>query len=82
MEYLVIIVVIVIALNLFVSVYLAKRDDLNRFQKVAQILIVWLVPLVGALGLWQFHRSQDNESIQAHKRTFGGGTVDSAGSGD
>lgn len=39
-----IIVGIAILLNIVVSVFLARRDDLESFQKGAQIFIVWLIP--------------------------------------
>jgi len=35
------------------------RDDLESFQKFAQIIIVWLIPLIAAIGIWVFHRSND-----------------------
>jgi hypothetical protein len=34
----------------------------SSFQKVAQCLIVWLVPLLGAVGIWAFVRSQYNRA--------------------
>ncbi len=50
-------------LNLIVSVYIARRDDLDKFQKIAQIVIVWLIPYLSAIGIWLFHRSGDSSSI-------------------
>jgi hypothetical protein len=32
----------------------------TRFQKSAQVAIVWCVPLFGALGIWAFLRAQYN----------------------
>ncbi|WP_350624165.1 hypothetical protein, partial [Pseudoalteromonas sp. 24-MNA-CIBAN-0067] len=51
---------IAMLLNIVVSIFLVRRDDLETFQKGAQIFIVWLIPFVGALALWIFHRSQDD----------------------
>jgi hypothetical protein len=65
---------IITLLNILVSVFIAKRDDLESFQKKSQIFIVWLVPVVAALGLWLLNRSHD---IKANKkRTFGGGSTE------
>lgn len=33
---------------------------LSAFQKLAQCSIVWLVPIIGAVGIWAFLRSQYN----------------------
>ncbi|MBS9830301.1 hypothetical protein [Vibrio alginolyticus] len=53
------------------SVYVATRSELNSFQKVAQIIIIWLIPVIAAIGLYVFHRSQ---SVSYGPSTeFGGG---------
>ena len=70
---------IYIAISLAVSVFLAKRDDLDNVQKIAQIFLVWLIPYIAAIALWQFHKSQDRP-IQSHSE-FGGGPRDSSGAG-
>jgi hypothetical protein len=62
---------IAILLNIVVSIFLARRDDLETFQKGAQIFIVWLIPFFAAIGLWLLNRSQD-APIKKHK-TFGEG---------
>jgi len=70
---------IYIAISLAVSVFLAKRDDLDNVQKTAQIVLVWLIPYIAAIALWQFHKSQDLP-IKKHSE-FGGGPRDSSGDG-
>lgn len=74
-------VVLIVAsvLNVLVSVFLFKRDDLEPFQKGAQVLIVWLIPFVAAIGLWMFNKSNDVEVTS--KKEFGGGPQDSSGAG-
>ncbi|SFC11762.1 hypothetical protein [Pseudoalteromonas denitrificans] len=62
---------VVALMNLFVSIYLTKRDDLETFQKVAQIILVWLIPVAAAIGFWLFHRSQDVQLSPS--KLFGGG---------
>ena len=74
-----VIVGIAILLNIVVSVFLARRDDLESFQKGAQILIVWLVPFFAAIGLWLLNRSQDAPARST--KSFGGGPQDSSGGG-
>ncbi|WP_153915974.1 hypothetical protein [Shewanella sp. TC10] len=74
---------IIILINLAASIYLVKRDDLEQFQKVAQIILVWLIPLVAAVGLWAFNRSQDMPVSSS--KSFGGGVnknTDITGTGD
>jgi hypothetical protein len=73
---------IVILLDIAVSIFLLQRDDLEPFQKGAQIFIVWLIPLFAATGLWLFHRSQ-NAPLKSSK-PFGGESANnsSIGSGD
>jgi len=66
-----IIIVTLILLNIFVSIYLFRRDSLDQFQKIAQTILVWLIPFIGAIVLWLFHRSQDDE-ITRSKPKFGG----------
>lgn len=69
---------ILIIANLFVSVALSRNDVLDRFQKVVQILIVWVIPFLGAIGLWIFHLSQ-GEDNSSSGGSFGGGHNDSIG---
>lgn len=45
-----VIILIAAALHIGISVFIARRDDLNLSQKVLQILIVWLIPFVAAIG--------------------------------
>ncbi len=71
---------VLVLINSYVSIFLLRRDDLESIQKVLQIVIVWLIPLIGAIGLWLFHRSQDdNDSKKPGTGSFGGGSNDSIG---
>jgi hypothetical protein len=56
-----------ILLNFVVTIYICKRDDLNRFQKVAQSILVWLIPIFAAIGLWVFHRNSDKNDVKHMK---------------
>ena len=79
MDYLVVSIVVLVFLNVFVSIYLFKRTDLDRFQKVAQATIVWLIPFIGAIGLWLLSRSHDSDNNKPGGGSFGGGSQDSIG---
>jgi len=62
---------VIVLLNVIVSVLLIKRDDLEVFQKVVQVILVWLIPFFAAVGLWLFYRSQDKP--KSPPKSFGGG---------
>ena len=71
-------------LNIAVSIFLLRREDLEPFQKGAQIFIVWLVPIFGSIIMWRINKSHDAEFKR--KKAFGGGAsslgaYDSAGDG-
>ncbi len=78
-EILYVVLAILFILNTSVSVFLMKRDDLDTFQKGAQMLLVWLFPFLAAIGEWLLNRSQDIQVTQ--DKTLGGGVSDSIGPG-
>jgi hypothetical protein len=47
--------VVVIAFNLKATRLVLRSEIHNRFQKAAQILFVWLIPLVGAIVTKEIH---------------------------
>ena len=49
-------------LNLSFSILIVRRSDLDIFQKAAQITMVWGIPVIAAIGLWLFHRSNDDNN--------------------
>jgi hypothetical protein len=65
-SYLYVTIGILFLINILVSFYIAKRDDLERFQIYSQIVIVWLIPLIGAMVLWLFNRSHDAPANTIH----------------
>ena len=71
-------------INIAVSIFLFKRDDLEPFQKVAQTTLVWFIPLLGAIIMWRVNKSHD--VIYKRNKELGGGasslgSYDSAGTG-
>ncbi|OKY24817.1 hypothetical protein [Thalassotalea sp. PP2-459] len=72
MENSVLILIFALAIiNIAVSIFLFRRDDLEKFQKVGQTIVVWLLPFVGALIMWVFNRSQEPH-IAKQKKPLGG----------
>lgn len=63
---------VLLILDIVVSVFLINRDDLDKAQKTLQVLIVWLIPFIGALSMWIFNRSQDDDDTPS-SGSFGGG---------
>jgi hypothetical protein len=50
----------IVLANIRVSVQVINCPMFSSFQKVAQCSIVWFAPLLGAVGIWAFVRSQYN----------------------
>lgn len=74
-EFIEIIALSIVLLNIVVTIFLVVRKDLERTQKIFQIIIVWLLPYIGAIGLWLFNRSHDKET-GVEPKPFGGGSSD------
>jgi len=53
-----------------------RSDYFGIWQKVAQISIVWLLPVIGGVILWMLHGSLSRGPKRA-SRKFGGGPVSS-----
>ena len=54
---------VVVAANLTATVALIRTNSLTRFQKVAQGVIVWLLPFIGALLVLHFISQSDRAAI-------------------
>jgi len=46
-------------LNVAIIVSLFKREDISHKQKMYQSTIVFLLPFIGALIIWAFHKGED-----------------------
>jgi H+/gluconate symporter-like permease len=74
---------LILLINLLVSIYRTKKDYLETFQKLAQIIMVWLIAIVAAIGLLLFHRSQDLPITSSKSNGSGANqNADVAGIGD
>ena len=69
---------VLILLNALSSAYCFTRDYSELSQKIGQILVVWLVPVVGAIGFMVFHWSESHPKDSL--KPIGGGSNDSIGS--
>lgn len=53
------IALVLLSLNVFAT-FLIRRDEYSeKAQRVAQLLFVWLVPLIGAIAIWGMYRSEE-----------------------
>lgn len=74
MEVITIFLVVLIVLNLVASIFIMFRDDLEKVQKSVQIIIIWFVPFIAAIGLLIFHITNDKPTTP--KGPIGGGAGD------
>lgn len=82
-----IIIVLILLINIFVSLLLFRRVDLSNIYKVTTGLAVWLLPVIGALGVWSLNRSHDdylskNSGNYQDNSTYGSVSEDLGGGGD
>jgi len=42
------VLVVVLALNIFASIYVGRAPAYEKAQKVAQIILIWALPVIGA----------------------------------
>jgi hypothetical protein len=64
-----IIVIVVLWLNIRATVAIRADDLSERAQRWLQLLIVWILPLVGALVVLAVHRKDEKPSRQYRKRS-------------
>jgi hypothetical protein len=54
----IIIGIVLLLLNIYVNIRLIFSDDFNRFQKIAQSIMIWLLPFIGSSVVFYFMRDQ------------------------
>ena len=59
--------------NCIVSVYVIRSPYYSALQKTAQCLIVWVLPLLGPIFVWNFLRTQDNRAAKNGGQSIIGG---------
>lgn len=76
---------LIVVLNVAASVSLLSSPLYNRPQKLAQCAIIWLIPILGAVGIWVFLRVQyhcQKYDTCAYPQKSGCFTPLTSGSGD
>lgn len=48
-------------INIIITIIVVRKDDFTKFQKMAQIILVWLIPCVAAIIVWLAHRGIDGK---------------------
>jgi len=74
--------VFLVALNIYVSVFCFRREDLNTFQKSAQSIIVWLLPILGAILVYSINTGSDSKGSSLTGSDAPTGEHSSAASGN
>lgn len=66
-------IAVLIIVNIYVSFSVFRCDFLEVFQKIAQTIIIWLVPMIGAIIIFAFISSyykpspfRDRSDDQSH----------------
>ncbi len=62
-NYLEIALIFAFALNIIVTLLVAKSDSFDKAQKVAQIFIIWVVPVVASIGILIFTLSDRDPKL-------------------
>jgi len=58
-----------IAINLYGSIFVYRRTDVEQAQKIAQIIVIWIVPIMFAVGMILFYKSEDKSSRYGRKKS-------------
>lgn len=71
---------LLLVLDCFVSVLILRDSGITSMQKLLQLLVIWLLPLLGAVVVYLVHRSDDEPRGPAEP-PFGGGANDGMSGG-
>ena len=64
-------------LNVAASIYVARRDEFEGGLKTIQILLIWAVPVLGAISIIAIVMYLTRSISHPIRRDFGGGVQDS-----
>jgi hypothetical protein len=59
--------------NCIVSICVIRSSYYSALQKMAQCLIVWVLPLLGPIFVWNFLRTQDKRAAKGGNQSSVGG---------
>ena len=60
MSYIQTTILFVCLLNAYVTFRIWRKHEFDRFQKIGQSVIVWLLPILGAVGILVYIRTDEN----------------------
>ena len=69
---------LVCVLNVVITIYIGRRPDLEKQQKLFQILLVWLIPVIASISLWVINRNFDTVGNMQSKSDTPYGGVDAS----
>lgn len=72
MNYLLVLSVLYFVLSVLATVFVVRNDEFDNAQKATQTILVWIIPMVGAVAILLIHRSLNEPSKR--KKAFGGGS--------
>ena len=68
--------ILLLTLNLAVMTSLFKRPDITREQRIYQSIFIVLIPFIGALVVWAFHKNEDRGVSKVNTGRGGSGLDD------
>lgn len=83
MNYLIVLSLLYFVMSVLATIFVVRNDEFDNSQKTAQIILVWIIPVVGAVAMLLIHTSLKEPSKR--KKAFGGGpsaSSDISASGD
>jgi len=58
----VVITLVLLCLNVFATRLIHRDEHSEKSQRNAQLLFVWLVPVIGAIAIWGMYRSEEKST--------------------
>jgi hypothetical protein len=53
------ITLVLLGLNVFATSRILRDEYSEKAQQIAQLLFVWLVPVIGSIAIWGMYRSEE-----------------------
>ncbi|CAM3902017.1 MULTISPECIES: hypothetical protein [Pseudoalteromonas] len=70
-NYLEIALIVAVVLNVIVTFLVAKSESFEKAQKIAQIVIIWVIPFIASIGILIFILTDNDTKLPPSSR--GGG---------
>ncbi len=56
------ITLVLLGLNVFATSRILRDGYSEKAQRIAQLLFVWLVPVIGSIAIWGMYRSEEKST--------------------